>query len=221
MLKPAIEREASATRGSFENLLTSERLLDSAIKMIATDINAAVDLARARLNYPAGYMLTHFLHRLAAVDQQAADRSYAQVLGVYGDKPMREFLYLQGYTFAWRETLNTPVSSFYIVPANFVANQSLQRQFVQVLLRRAQQVLEGPLDEGDAYRTSHNVSMPGTVHLLEGLIRLEPQVKTSLPDLWAPLMLAREKILVSLSAEIQKLLLQTRTRDFQRAGPNL
>src|SRR5262249_2556841 len=107
-----------------------------------------------------------------------------------------------------RETLNTPVSSFYKVPASFVTNQSLQRQFLQVLLRRAQQALEVPLDDGDTYRTSHDTLMPGTVHLLEGLIRLEPQIRESLPDLWVPLTQAREKILVSLSVETQKLLLQ-------------
>ncbi|HEU0049219.1 MAG TPA: hypothetical protein VFQ43_16635, partial [Nitrososphaera sp.] len=197
-----------SARSSFENVLAAERLLDSANKLIAMDISAALELARASLNYPAGFMLTHFLYRLAEVNQQAADQFYAQALVVYGDQPMREFLYLQAYPFAWRETLNTPISSFYKVPANFVSNQSLQRRFLQVLLRRAQQALEVPLDEGDTYRTSHDTLMPGIVHILEGLIRLEPQVRGSLPDLWAPLTQAREKILVSLSVETQKLLLQ-------------
>lgn len=39
-------------------------------------------------------------------------------------------------------------------------------------------------------------------------IKLEPQVSASLPELLAPLTQAREKILVSLSAETQRLLLQ-------------
>jgi len=208
MLKAASDSEASSARSPFETVLAAERLLDSANKLIATNIGAALELAKASLDYPAGFMLTHFLYGLADVNQQAADQFYALALSRYGDKPMREFLYLQAYPFAWRETLNTPISSFYEVPTNFVPNQSLQRQFVQVLLRRAQQALEVGLDEGDTYRTSHDTLMPGTVHLLEGLIRLEPQVRGSLPDLWAPLIQARERILVSLSVETQKLLLQ-------------
>jgi len=40
-----------------------------------------------------------------------------------------------------------PVFGVYQVPANFVTNNSLQRRFVQTLLRRAQQALEVPLDE--------------------------------------------------------------------------
>jgi len=208
ILKPANDSETSSTRSSFENVLTAARLLDSAYQMISTDINAAFDLARASLNYPASFMLTRFLFRLAEVNQQAADQFYAQALVVYGDKPMREFLYLQAYPFAWRETFNTPVYTNNEVPANFVTNQSLQRRFVQVLLRRAQQALEVPLDEGDTYRSSDVRLMPGTVHLLQGLVRLEPQVSSSLPDLLAPLTQAREKILISLSVETQKQLLQ-------------
>lgn len=207
MLKRPNESDAPAARSSLENLLTAERLLDSAIKLIPTDINAALDLARVSLNYPAGFMLTHFLYRLAEVNQQAADQLYAQALAVYGDKPLREFLYLQAYPFAWRDTLNTPSVPNYLVPANFTTNQALQRRFVQVLLRRAQQVLEAPA-EVDSYRSSSVNLIPGSVHLLQGLIRLEPQVSGSIPDLLAPLTHAREKILVSLSVEHQQLLLQ-------------
>ena len=200
--------EAPSTRDSFKDVLTATRLLDSAHELIATDINAALDLARASLNYPASSGLTRFLYRLAEVNQQAADQFYAQALVVYADKPMREFLYLQAYPFAWRDTLNTPVVPHHEVPASFVTNQSLQRRFVQVLLRRAQQALEVPLDEGDTYRSSDVRLMPGTVHVLQGLMRLEPQVSASLPDLLASLTQAREKILVSLSVETQRGLLQ-------------
>lgn len=200
--------EASSARSSFESVLTAERLLDSANKLIDTDINAAMDLAGVSLNYPAGFMLTHFLYKLAEVNQQAADQFYVQALAVYADKPMREFLYLQAYPFGWRENHNTPVFSSYVVPPTFMTNQSLQRRFVQVLLPRAQQALETPLDYGDTYRNPNGNLMPGTVHLLQSLIKLEPQVRLSLPDLLAPLIQAREKILVSLPVETQKQLLQ-------------
>jgi len=110
--------EPSATK-NFNRLLTAVRLLDSANQMISTDISAAFVLARTSLNYPASGALIRFLYRLAEVNQPAADQFYTQALAVYGDKPMREFLYLQAYPFAWRNTVNTP--------ANFTPNQSLQR----------------------------------------------------------------------------------------------
>src|SRR6185369_12528205 len=117
----------------------------------------------------------------------------------YRDKPLREFLYLQAYPFAWRETLNTPVFTFHDqIPAKFVPNQTLQRRFVQAMLSRAQQALETPLEQGDTYRDPTGAWIPGNVHILYGLIRLEPQVRTSVPDLLPSLIEAREKILVSL-----------------------
>jgi len=195
-------------RGSSENLLTAARLLDSAYQMVPTHINAALDLARASLNYPASFALTRFLYRVSEVNQQAADQFYAEALVVYSDKPMREFLYLQAFPFGWSETINTPVSSYHPVPINFVFNQSLQRRFVQMLLRRAQQALQVPLDEGDTYRSANVNLMPGTVHLLQSLLLLEPQVRASLPDLLIPLTQTREKILVTLTVETQRLLLQ-------------
>ena len=190
--------EGLSTRDSFNDVLTAQRLLDSANLLMATDINAALDLARASLNYPASFMITNFLYKLAELNQQAADQFYGQALMVYADRPMREFLYLLGYTFAFPDSNNMPVSGAYVVPANFVTNNSLQRRFVQTLLRRAQQALEVPLDEGDNFN-----QQPGIEHMLEVLMRIEPQVRALLPDLSGALTQAREKILVSLPLETQ------------------
>jgi hypothetical protein len=220
MLKVAEDSSGASTRGSFENTLTAVRLLDSAIKLTGTDIKAALDLATASFNYPASSWLTHFLYELAKVNQQAADQFYSQALMVYRDRPMREFLYLQAYPFAWHETLNTPIFAFYSVPSNFVTNQNLQRQFVQALLRRAQQALELPPDESDSYRHSNGTLMPGPLHLLLTLMLLEPQVKESLPDLWGSLTQAKDRMLVSLPVDTQSKLAQpdrTTTRNSEPA----
>ena len=200
--------EVSSARDSFKDALTAERLLDSASQLISTDINAALELARASLNYPASSGLTRFLYRLAEVNQQGSDQFYGQALAVYGDRPMREFLYLQAYPFALPESMDTPIFASYAVPSNFVTSQSLQRRFVEVMLRRAQQALETPLDEGDNYRNVYGKSTPGVAHLLQSLMRIEPQVRASLPDLSAPVSQARENLLVSLSVDTQKQLSQ-------------
>ena len=208
MLKSATDTDGSSTRSSLENVLAAQRLLDAAYQLIAVDLSTALNLARISLSYPAGFMLTRFLYGLAAINQQAADQFYAQALGAYSQKPLREFLYLQAYPFAWRDITNTPIFSHYEVPPSFVTNQSLQRRFMEILLRRAQQALEAPVDEGDGYQNNNGIAMPATAFLLQGLMQLEPEVRGSLPDLLAPLTQAREKILVSLSVENQRLLVQ-------------
>jgi len=199
------ERESgnqAPTKDSFNDLLTAQKLLDSARQLIAVDVNAAVDLAKMSLNLPAGVELSRFLYALAEVSQAAADQFYDQALVVYADRPMREFLYLQAYPFAFRESGDMPVFGFYQVPANFVVNNSLQLRFVQTLLRRAQQALEVPLDEADNFQNANGNSMPGTSYILQALMRIEPQI-SKFPDLLDAVVLSREKILVSLPAEIQ------------------
>lgn len=196
--------EESLTRDSLNDVLTAQKLLDSATQLLSTDFNTAVDLARASLNYPASFMITRFLYKLAEVNQQAADQFYDQALVVYADRPMREFLYLQAYPFAFSYGGDMPIFASYVVPANFVINDSLQRRFVQTLLRRAQQALEVPLDEGDNFNLSTGPRIPGTGHILQVLMRIEPQVRERLPDLLEAVIQAREKIFVSLPAEIQK-----------------
>ena len=207
MLK-ADEAEASTRKERLDDELIAYRLLDSASTLIPVNDTAALYLARVSLKYPASSALIRFLYRLAETNQLAADSLYVQALAAYGDKPLRQFLYLQAYPFAWRESFNTPMYANYVVPAKFAIDQSLQRRFMQVLLRRAQQAIDSPLDESDVYRSSKIELLPATVHLLNGLVRVEPQVRELLPDLLPSLTQARERLLVSLSADTQKLLLE-------------
>lgn len=191
--------EQASTRNTFNDELAAYKLLDSALQLLSTDINTASELAVFSLRYPATSELSRFLYKLAEVNQQAADRFYRQAVGVYADRPMREFLYLLSYPFGFPDSNNMPVSGAYKVPANFITNNSLQRQFIQTLLRRAQQALEVPLDESDNFN-----HQPGIEHLLEALIRIEPYVREHLPELSGPLSQAQDKILVSLPVETQK-----------------
>jgi tetratricopeptide (TPR) repeat protein len=197
------DTEDPSTRDPLNDVLTAQKLLDSATQMLSTDVNIALNLAGASLNYPASFMISKFLYRLAEVNQQAADQFYDQALAVYANRGMREFLYLSAYPFAFRESGDTPVFGFYLVPTNFVTNNSLQRRFVQVLVRRAQQALEVPLDEGDDFNGTS-----GTGHIWQVLMRIEPQVRERLPDLLEAVIQAREKILVSLPVDTQNTLLR-------------
>jgi hypothetical protein len=203
MLKPDRQSgEQASTKDSFNDVLTAYRLLDSAIQLLSTDLNTAVDLARVSLKYPGTSELSRFLYQLAQLNQPAADQFYDQALSVYADRPMREFLYLATYPFAFNASGDTPVFGFYQVPANLVSNNSLQRRFVRMLLRRTQQALEVPLDDGDNFNR-----FPGAGHIVQMLMRIEPRVRELLPDLLEEVIQAREKVLVSLSAETQQTLL--------------
>lgn len=193
--------DESMSRDWRDDVMIAQRLLDSGIKLIPTDVSQAQEIAAMSLRYPASSEISRFLYKLAEVNQQAADQFYLTALAAYANKPMREFLYLQAYPFGFREGGDMPVFGFYRVPEGFVPNKLLQRRFVETLLQRSQQALEVPLDVDDNYNR-----LPGTAHILQVLIRIEPKVAESLPDLLPAVGQAKEKILVSLPLETQKLL---------------
>ncbi|HEX8179252.1 MAG TPA: hypothetical protein VF525_06880 [Pyrinomonadaceae bacterium] len=207
MLKKERQEVAEATaRNPRGDVRTAEKLLDSAILLLPSDLNAVNNFATASLSYPASPRLTVFLYKFAEVNQQAADQFYERALAVYGDRPMREFLYLAAYPFAFDETGDMPLMGPYTVPATFAPNSSLQRLFVRTLLRRAQQALQTPLDEGDNYN-----GFPGAGHILQVLTRIGPQVQKAVPDLSGAVAQARNSLLDSLAQEQQAIFLRPQT----------
>lgn len=76
-------------------------------------------------NYATNYRLARFLYEVAAINQPVADSFYNQVLAVYGNRPMREFLYPATYPFAFRSSGDTPVFWFLqrCCPSQFQAHQ--------------------------------------------------------------------------------------------------
>jgi hypothetical protein len=204
IVKAALPTQAERPASYSNNdVLIAQRLLTSATQMLPVDSATAMEFARTSLRYPASHVLARFLYELASVNQRTADSFYEQALGVYGSRPMREFLYLATYPFAFRSSGDTPVFGFYndVVPANFKSNSSLQRRFVQTLLRRSHQALEVPLDQGDNFN-----DFPGVAHIVQVLLRVEPEVSTALPDMLPELVQTREKLLVSLPLETQQTL---------------
>jgi len=201
--------DASPTRDSFSDLLTAERLLEAARDLIATDINAATDLAKASLSYPASAGLTRFLYALARVNKRAANDFYYLALHAYAKKPTREFLYLQAYPFGLPNSLAPPV---YEGPTNPETNELtlfFRRGIVLAIVHRAKQALEEPSDERDSYRDPNGLEMPPTISLLHALMQLEPYLKGPLLDLLPLVRQARDNLLVSLPIEMQKLLRQS------------
>lgn len=193
-------------------VLSGQKLLDAALKLIPVDTATALYLADNSLGYPANSELTRFLYELAKVNQVGADTLYERALFAYREKPMREFLYLQAYPFAFEEGGDMPVFGFYQIPANLRPNTSLQRMFVQTLIARAQAALEVPLDAGDNYN-----GLPGTAHILQVLMRIEPHVRRNNPDLAEPVIQAQQRIKVSLPPDTQQTLTQ---RPDENTGPS-
>jgi len=206
------EAEDAAAKNPQADERIAWKLLDAAASFLPSDPAAANTFAAASLRYPAGVRLTEFMYKLAGLDQKAADQFYRQALAAYGDRPLREFLYLAAYPFALSDSGDMPWTGTYVVPPSFAPDLSLKRLFAQTLLRRAAQSLQVPADEGDDYN-----GFPATGHILQVLTRVGPQVQRLMPDLSGATEQARNNLLSSLQPENQEVFLRPQT-DRSSAG---
>lgn len=172
-------REAGANdTNASQNDQAGEKLLGIALSLLSQDQNAALNFARTSLRYPATVWLPIFLYSLSDASKAAADGFYEEALRVYAGSPAQSFLYLSSYPFGNdHEVSETFPHMKYGVPKNFTPNVSLQRLFIETLLRRVQQATESLDDSSNQSRVSD------TNKIWLALTRLEAQVKISAPDL--------------------------------------
>lgn len=201
LLKDEAKRAEEATaKSSQDDLATAGKLLDAAIYLLPSNVNAATQFARRSLSFPASLGLPIFLYKLAELDQPAADRLYREAVAVYRNEPMNQFLYLSAYPFGNdREAGDMPSYTIYRVPLGFVRRNSLQRLFLEVLLLRSQQTLANnhlPPQASD------------TRQIWLALTRLEPQIQQFLPDLTIATQQARETVFTQLSSNSQQRITQ-------------
>ena len=158
-----------------------------------------LNFARNSLRYPATFYLSGFLYKLAAINQPAADQLYQEALAAYASAPMERLLYLSSYPFGNdREAGEMNGSMVYQVPSGFLPRASLQRMFVQTILRRAQEFVNNPSDPAPG----DQLSEPG--QMLLALTRLEKQIQQSLPDLAPEVEAAKGNLFAQLSQNSQR-----------------
>jgi hypothetical protein len=202
------EAENSAKKDASKEVKTAERLLGMANSLLATDRIAAISFARTSLAYPATMYLAQFLYDLAVIDRREADDFYTQALTAYASAPMERLLYLSAYAFgAARDAGDMPGNTFYRVPSGFTPTPSVQRAFVQTLLRRAQDFIADPSVAATGTRT------PDPNEMWLALTSLQARIQQSLPDLAPAAEAAKVNLAAQLSPEAQRRLLSSIPND--------
>jgi hypothetical protein len=190
--------ESADTAPLSRKVKTAERLLGIASSLIPTDKGAAISFARSSLSYPATMYVTGFLYELAAIDRSDADAFYTQALAAYAGAPIERLIYLSAYPFGNpRDAGDTPGNMYYRVPPGFSANPSLQRAFVQTVLRRAQEFLANPTEPVPGTRT------PDLNDMWLALTILHPQIQ-QLTDLAPVAEATKANLAARLSPETQR-----------------
>lgn len=186
---------------------TAEKLLSTAYALLPSDPAASLTFATSSLRYPPTIWLPMFLYKLSELNRPGADALYRQALVAYGSAPMERFLYLSSYPFGNSTDVGEmPMTTGYAVPNNFVPSVQLQHEFVQALLRRAQQAIENPGDTTDTRR-----SFSDTQQTWFALTRLESQIEKTLPDLIEAVRQAKGNLFTTLNQKEQQRLGNTET----------
>ena len=185
--------------GNQAQTVAAEKLFSLARSLVPEDVNTAVGFARQSLRYPATLNLPAFIYDLAKINRQAADQLYVEALAAYREKPMDQFLYLSAYPFGnTRDAGDMPAYTIYSVPEGYVPSQSLQRQFMQILLARSEAALATPVERKSTY------DYPDQAQMWLALTRLEKQVQDNLPDLAEATASAKEKLFAALDQKLQQ-----------------
>lgn len=193
------EAEAEAAKDPSKTLQRAEKLFGVALSLIETDANSAATFARMTFSQTATLYLPMFIYKLAENNKALADAFYRDALAAYANSPMEQFLYLSSYPFANdREAGEMPGWTIYKVPAAVTPNQSLQRAFMQILLRQAQAVGAAPTDPRPGSRYSE------AAQIWMALSRLENKVQASLPDLGPAVQEAKGSMFVLMSQKDQQ-----------------
>jgi hypothetical protein len=172
------EGEAEAKKDPSKAMQKAEKLFGVALSLVETDPNSAAGFARMTFGQTATLYLPLFIYKLAETNKLLADIVYADALAAYANSPMDQFLYLSSYPFANdREAGEMPGWTVYKVPASVTPNPTLQRAFMQVLLRQARSIGTQPTEARPGSRYSE------ASQIWQALSRLENQVQASLPDL--------------------------------------
>ena len=193
------EAEEKAAKDVDQDIRTGEKLLGTAFILLSSDQGAALNFARSSLHYPASLSFPMFLYKLAEVNKAAADGLYQEALAAYANAPMERFLYLSSYPFGNDHDVGEmPAWTAYAVPKDFVPSLELQHAFVQILLRRAQQAIESPIDTGTADRFSDSEQ------IWLAFTRLDRQIEELLPNLIEPVRQAKGNLFSILSQNDQQ-----------------
>lgn len=199
LIESANEVKEVPAKNTQQEIRTNEKLLGMAVSLVDSDQTAAMSFAGSSLRYPATLYLPIFLYRLSALNQPAADAFYQDALRAYANAPMERFLYLSSYPFGNdREAGEMPGYTVHKLPEAFAPSPALQRLFVQILLQRAQQLIDNPVEPAPG----RALSEPGQVWL--ALTNLEKQIAASLPDLAPAAEQARGAVYAQLPQNAQR-----------------
>ena len=135
VLKDTDEREKEVE--SSDKTEEARNTRDLAVSLAEENAVASLYFARRAMRFPFHRDWYFTLFQIAEKNQRLSDEIYAELLVNYSDTIISDFNHLSAYPFGQPKVFG--VGKFFVfgnVPQNFIPNLNLQKQFLQLFLRR-------------------------------------------------------------------------------------
>ncbi len=177
VLKEFDEDKEKDSRDDFDKNREVSELLGIAARMAKDNPNLSLTFARRAMRYPLIQSWYWVLYQMAGNNQPLADQIYGELLANYGSAEVFSLMYLSAYPFGSERIFGVEKYNYGTsVPANFSPNKNLQRQFLQILLRRVMKLTP-------ENTTLSMQQVPETASAVMALNDLESIVNQQFPDL--------------------------------------
>ncbi|MGI8848666.1 MAG: hypothetical protein ACR2HT_00680 [Pyrinomonadaceae bacterium] len=171
-----------------------------AISLAEQNPAAALYFARRAMRAPLQGNWFYALYQIAGKNRQLADQIYAELINTYTNAEVSRLLYLSAYPFARERIMG--VEKYQMgawMPENFTPNVNLQKQFLNVFLRRVMTLTP------ESASLKINSNSPQTAFAVMALNEIEPMVAQQFPEFAEPFQKAKATAQALASPEVQEI----------------
>ncbi len=173
--------KTAAERSSFDRSREIDATLFVAYESVKTNPELSWYLYRRVMRQPLDFHWYWASLSVAGIDQQFGNSLYRELLAAYANESPRRLLFLSAYPFGSERILGLDKYQFGAsVPESFAQDTSLQRQFIDVFLRR---VGTYTTDPESLTRPPDQHRHPEPLYMITALQELEPVILQRFPDL--------------------------------------
>jgi hypothetical protein len=174
--------EKASDRKEFDKTRELQDIMRIAEESAKTNPELSRLLFRRVMQHPLDYHWFWLLFSVSAQNKPLADSIYSELLTSYAYSTPRRILFLSAYPFASERILGIDKYQFgALVPETLRPNRNLQRQFIEVFLRRVASFASDPqnlnLPRESEYR------MPEPVYMVTALAELEHVIVQQFPEM--------------------------------------
>lgn len=137
LLKDFDEDASISKREPFQQARELSNSLDLGISLLDSAPSIAIPIIRRLINYPLFIQWHNGLYQISAKDPLLAERIYSELLSKHSNSSVQKLLILSAFPFGRPNTIEIgSYSSGNTIPAGFVPNVTLQRNYLTLLLRK-------------------------------------------------------------------------------------